>query len=121
MIWLWIINKILVLNFQFGSCLFRHTMGKDDPLFAIPSALLASLAFCWYPDTTVALYVMWKALQVNKSTNIDDMMMIRLLTIFLYCRFHITSVPMQGIYRKFHISLFSCIALVLQHCSMRPL
>lgn len=54
-------------HFQLTSCSLRHITGKDDPLHAIPSAFLASIAFSSYPDTTVALYVFWKALQVNQS------------------------------------------------------
>ncbi|XP_017494604.1 PREDICTED: transmembrane protein 135-like, partial [Rhagoletis zephyria] len=45
------------------SCTLRHSFGRDDPRFAIPAGLLASTAFTKYPDVTVALYVMWKALQ----------------------------------------------------------
>lgn len=50
---------------QLGSCSLRHLTDKDDPIFAVPAALLASIAFASYPDTTVALYVMWKMLQVE--------------------------------------------------------
>lgn len=42
----------------------RHILDRDDPSSAIPAALIASIAFASYPDTTVALYVMWKMLQV---------------------------------------------------------
>lgn len=50
---------------QLSSCSLRHIFGKDDPMYAIPSAFLASIAFASYPDTTIALYVFWKALQVK--------------------------------------------------------
>ena len=43
----------------------RHLLDRDEPLSAIPSALLASIAFASYPDNTIALYVMWKMLQVR--------------------------------------------------------
>lgn len=50
---------------QLSSCSLRHITGNDDPLNGVPAAFLASIAFASYPDTTVALYVFWKALQVN--------------------------------------------------------
>ncbi|XP_017058550.1 transmembrane protein 135 [Drosophila ficusphila] len=46
------------------SCLLRHSFNGDDARFAIPAALVASVTFTQYPDNTVALYVMWKALQI---------------------------------------------------------
>lgn len=62
--------KVLTLNLfgvipQLSSCALRHITGNDDPLHGVPAAFLASIAFASYPDTTVALYVFWKALQVN--------------------------------------------------------
>ncbi|KAH8248336.1 hypothetical protein KR032_001194 [Drosophila birchii] len=46
------------------SCLLRHSFNRDDARFAIPAGLISSVAFTMYPDNTVALYVMWKALQI---------------------------------------------------------
>ncbi|KAH8306241.1 hypothetical protein KR018_004978 [Drosophila ironensis] len=46
------------------SCLLRHCFNRDEAIFAIPAGLVASLSFTQYPDNTVALYVMWKALQI---------------------------------------------------------
>ncbi|XP_017845375.1 transmembrane protein 135 [Drosophila busckii] len=46
------------------SCLLRHSFNRDQAFYAIPAGLVASLAFTKYPDNTVALYVMWKALQI---------------------------------------------------------
>eukprot|EP00099_Drosophila_melanogaster_P009627 NP_001262370.1 uncharacterized protein Dmel_CG11737, isoform B [Drosophila melanogaster] len=46
------------------SCLLRHSFNRDDARFAIPASLIASISFTQYPDNTVALYVMWKALQI---------------------------------------------------------
>lgn len=48
----------------------RHSFGCDDARFAIPAGLIGSIAFVKYPDTTVALYVLWKALQVICFGNI---------------------------------------------------
>lgn len=47
------------------SCTLRHATGRDDPAYAIPAGLVASCAFFSYPDTTVALYAMWKLLQIS--------------------------------------------------------
>lgn len=52
------------MEFQGINCVLRRTTGKDSPYHAIPAGLLAGLAFKQYPDTTVALYVMWKTAQV---------------------------------------------------------
>ncbi|XP_055305876.1 transmembrane protein 135-like [Sitodiplosis mosellana] len=57
--------------FRLSSCSFRHITGKDDPLHAVPAAFLSSIAFASYPDTTVALYVFWKALQISYNIGID--------------------------------------------------
>ncbi|EDV41942.1 uncharacterized protein Dana_GF17244, isoform D [Drosophila ananassae] len=46
------------------SCLLRHSFNRDDARFAIPAGLIASLTYTQYPDNTVALYVMWKAIQI---------------------------------------------------------
>lgn len=56
-----------------SSCSLRHITGRDDPLHGIPAALLASIAFANYPDTTVALYVFWKALQVKYTAYIKEL------------------------------------------------
>lgn len=44
--------------------MMRHLTNQDSPFHAIPAGLIASTAFSNYPDTTVALYIMWKMLQV---------------------------------------------------------
>lgn len=43
---------------------------KDHPLYALPAGLIGSIGFAYYPDVTVALYVMWKMLQVCYLFNI---------------------------------------------------
>lgn len=57
--------------FRLSSCSLRHIFGNDDPLYGVPAAFLASIAFASYPDTTVALYVFWKALQISYNIGID--------------------------------------------------
>lgn len=44
----------------------RKATGKDSPYHAIPAGIIAGMAFQQYPDTTVALYVMWKMAQVKR-------------------------------------------------------
>ncbi len=61
------VNQLIFIkkfSLQLISCLLRHITGRDSALFSIPASLIASLSFSSYPDTTVALYVMWKMLQV---------------------------------------------------------
>lgn len=55
----------LLFTVQALSCLLRHAVGQDHALLALPAGLIASTAFFQYPDTTVALYVMWKMAQVR--------------------------------------------------------
>ncbi|XP_067618540.1 transmembrane protein 135-like [Eurosta solidaginis] len=53
------------------SYTLRHSFVRDDPRFAIPAGLLGSIAFSIYLDVTVAIYVMWKALQILYNLGID--------------------------------------------------
>ena len=55
----------LIHYFQLVSCALRRFYGYDSQYHAIPAGMIASVSFVMYPDTTVALYVMWKALQVR--------------------------------------------------------
>ncbi|XP_011192507.2 transmembrane protein 135 [Zeugodacus cucurbitae] len=72
--------------YKSASCILRHSFGRDDPRFAIPAALLASVSFTKYPDVTVALYVMWKALQINYNLGIKEGVLPHIsgFTLFLY-------------------------------------
>lgn len=58
-------------GFRALSCLFRRITGKDSPYHAIPAGLIAGTAFMQYPDTTVALYVMWKMAQITYNLGIE--------------------------------------------------
>lgn len=73
--------------FQLLSCSLRHFTDKDDAVHAIPAALIASVAFSSYPDTTVALYVMWKALQFSYNLGVEANYLpeVPYFTYFLYC------------------------------------
>uniref|UniRef100_A0AAG5D461 Transmembrane protein 135 N-terminal domain-containing protein n=1 Tax=Anopheles atroparvus TaxID=41427 RepID=A0AAG5D461_ANOAO len=57
--------------YKMSSCLLRHLTDSDSPAFAFPSGLLASTAFAFYADKTIALYIMWKTLQITYNWGID--------------------------------------------------
>lgn len=73
--------------FRSISCSLRHITGVDHPLHAIPAGLIASCAFTQYPDVTVALYVMWKMLQISYNIGIEKGVVPKVpgFTILLYC------------------------------------
>lgn len=73
--------------FRGSLCVLRRICGKDHPIFAFPASLLAGLAFKRYPDTTVALYVMWKAAQITYNIGIQKGYVPKIpgFTEFLYC------------------------------------
>ncbi|XP_069691997.1 transmembrane protein 135-like isoform X2 [Periplaneta americana] len=50
--------------FRLMSCLLRRFFNKDSKFHAIPAGLLAGLAFGFFSDNTIALYIMWKSLQI---------------------------------------------------------
>lgn len=106
---------------QLVSCGMRHLLDKDDPSSAIPAALIASIAFASYPDTTVALYVMWKMLQVSDHPFTYESIIIRRIKFPLECfSCRIILAVMLATCRKYRTSLFSFIAQARRHCSMRP-
>lgn len=51
--------------------MLRRIDGKDCPYHAVPAGLIAGIAFLQYPDTTVALYVLWKTAQITYNLGID--------------------------------------------------
>lgn len=48
-------------------CFLRRILDRDSKYHAIPAGLVASVAFVAFSNNTVALYVMWKVLQVTKK------------------------------------------------------
>lgn len=72
--------------FRSIMCLMRHITGQDSPYYALPAGLIAGLSFTNYPDTTVALYVFWKMLQITYTMGIDRGVVPEVpgFTIFLY-------------------------------------
>ncbi|KAH1008900.1 transmembrane protein 135 [Dendroctonus ponderosae] len=73
--------------FRGSLCVLRRIFGRDDPAFAFPASMLASVAFKKYPDTTVALYVMWKAAQITYNIGTQKGLVPRVpgFPEFLYC------------------------------------
>lgn len=73
--------------FRGSLCVLRRIFGRDDPAFAFPASLLAAISFKKYPDTTVALYVMWKAAQITYNLGIQKGYLPKVpgFTEFLYC------------------------------------
>lgn len=58
--------------FRAVLCLLRRSTGKDLPIYALPAGAIAGTAFLKYPDTTVALYIMWKMLHITYNMGIDQ-------------------------------------------------
>ncbi|XP_046746762.1 transmembrane protein 135-like [Diprion similis] len=69
------------------SCGLRRAFGKDSRYYAIPAGIAASVAFTMYPDNTIALYVMWKALQIlwNSGVASGKLPEVKWFIIVLYC------------------------------------
>ncbi|KAG5679152.1 hypothetical protein PVAND_008743 [Polypedilum vanderplanki] len=75
--------------YRLTACFLRRTFNDDRPEFAIPSTLLASIAFLSYPDRTAALYIFWKTLQLTYNKFCDEGYLPRVpgSTIILYSVF----------------------------------
>ncbi|KAL0100313.1 hypothetical protein PUN28_019582 [Cardiocondyla obscurior] len=73
--------------YRLTSCMLRRTFHKDSQIYAIPAALIASVTFVAYPNNTIALYFMWKALQLlwNNAVENEKVPEIKWFVIFLYC------------------------------------
>lgn len=103
---------------QSMSCLLRHSFNRDDAVFAIPAGLVASVAFTQYPDNTVALYVMWKAIQVS----CDLLIIIYLISIIVFIFFFFLDILQHGP-RTRHTSThsqFHALCLCILHGSTLP-
>ncbi|XP_055533163.1 transmembrane protein 135-like [Wyeomyia smithii] len=73
--------------YKLSSCLLRHITNSDKAVYAIPSGLIASIAFGYYADTTIALYIMWKMLQMTYNWGIEKGYVPKIpgFTVLLYC------------------------------------
>ncbi|XP_030565835.1 transmembrane protein 135 [Drosophila novamexicana] len=74
------------------SCLLRHSFNQDHAVFSVPAGLVASLAFTQYPDNTVALYVMWKAIQILATMGQERGILPRIPNFMLYTYAFFTAV-----------------------------
>ncbi|XP_011342047.1 transmembrane protein 135 isoform X2 [Ooceraea biroi] len=90
--------------YRLVSCLLRRTFYRDSHLFAIPAGLVASMAFTAYPNNTVALYFMWKALQLlwNDAVENKKVPKVTWFAILLYCfstalLFHVAIIEPQNL------------------------
>lgn len=57
--------------YRLMTCLLRRVFDKDSKYHAIPSGLVAGIAFSMFPNNTVALYVMWKSLQLYWNRGVE--------------------------------------------------
>lgn len=73
--------------YRLVSCILRRICQQDSPYFAIPAGLIGSMAFMAYPNNTIALYFMWKALQLFWNDNVEKGLVpeVKWFVIFLYC------------------------------------
>ncbi|KAF6214087.1 hypothetical protein GE061_011818 [Apolygus lucorum] len=53
------------------SCWKRHSKSEDSSLSAIPAGFVAGLSIYFYRDNTIALYFMWKLLQLSYTLGVD--------------------------------------------------
>ncbi|XP_033226283.1 transmembrane protein 135-like isoform X2 [Belonocnema kinseyi] len=101
--------------YKLMSCSLRRFYGYDSQYHAIPAGLIASISFVMYPDITIALYVMWKALQIlwNDGVERGKVPEVKWFVIFLYCfstavLFHVAIMEphnLRATYWKFLINL----------------
>ncbi|XP_057338608.1 transmembrane protein 135-like [Microplitis mediator] len=73
--------------YRLASCLLRNVSNKNSRLHAIPAGLIASVSFAMFPNNTIALYVMWKSLQLlwNNGVEAGKLPEIKWFNIFFYC------------------------------------
>ena len=97
------------------SCSLRRLLQKDSSSLAVPAALISGLTFMFYNNTTIALYFMWKALQLSWNDLVEKKIVpeVKWFVIFLYCfstavLFHVAIVEPQNLrssYWKFLCSI----------------
>ncbi|EDV41941.1 uncharacterized protein Dana_GF17245 [Drosophila ananassae] len=101
--------------FKSTSCGLRHGFGFDHSLFAIPASLIGSIGFFRFPNTTVALYVMWKALQLLYNWGVSEgklpvvphftMIMYSFFTAILFHACILEATALRPSYYKFLMSI----------------
>ncbi|XP_011302970.1 transmembrane protein 135-like isoform X2 [Fopius arisanus] len=73
--------------YRLVSCSLRRLNDGDNSIHALPAGLIAGLTFVMFPNNTIALYVMWKALQLlwNKGIENGKLPEVKGFIIGLYC------------------------------------
>uniref|UniRef100_A0A1Y1MKP1 Transmembrane protein 135 N-terminal domain-containing protein n=1 Tax=Photinus pyralis TaxID=7054 RepID=A0A1Y1MKP1_PHOPY len=68
-------------------CILRNVTETDGAYHALVAALIAGIAFKQYPNTTIALYLMWRVARIVYNHGIDKGIVPRVpgFNIFLYC------------------------------------
>ncbi|XP_055949390.1 transmembrane protein 135-like [Argiope bruennichi] len=57
--------------FKVVNCLLRWYAGKDQPIHAIPAALLGGLCMKFFPSSTISFYLLWKLLEFGYLSGIE--------------------------------------------------
>ncbi|XP_065221346.1 transmembrane protein 135-like [Planococcus citri] len=73
--------------YRFISCMLRRSLRRDTQAIAIPAAFVAGFTFCFYRSNTIALYVMWKSLQILYLVGRDNKVVPEVphASIFFHC------------------------------------
>lgn len=73
-------------TFRMVNCLLRWLFDKDQALYALPAAFLGGLFMKFFPSPTLALYLMWKLIEVGYMLGIQEGIVpkIRGSMLFLY-------------------------------------
>nr|XP_033338609.1 transmembrane protein 135-like isoform X1 [Megalopta genalis] len=86
------------------SCSLRRLFQKDSSHYAFPAGFISGLAFMSYGGNTIALYFMWKALQLLWNDLVEKQIVpeVKWFVIFLYCfstavLFHVAIIEPQNL------------------------
>ncbi|XP_031827290.1 transmembrane protein 135 [Nomia melanderi] len=90
--------------YRLVSCSLRRFFQKDSAYYAFPAGFLGGLAFMSYGGNTIALYFMWKALQLLWNDLVEKQIVpeVKWFVIFLYCfstavLFHVAIIEPQNL------------------------
>ncbi|EDV91316.1 transmembrane protein 135 [Drosophila grimshawi] len=86
------------LIYKAVSCSLRNVCGYDSATFAIPAGLLGSIGLLQFPNITISLYVMWKAMHMLYVWGIKEDV--------------VPEIP------HFNMILYSACTAVLFHCAI---
>ncbi|XP_015432661.1 PREDICTED: transmembrane protein 135-like [Dufourea novaeangliae] len=90
--------------YRLASCSLRRLFQKDSSYYAFPAGFIGGLAFMFYGSNTIALYFMWKALQLLWNDLVEKQIVpeVKWFVIVLYCfstalLFHVAIVEPQNL------------------------